>query len=127
MDTSALIDLFKNNVAIIKLLENVEEEVVFNKIVYFELMLGLNPEKKEHQNEEAFYDNFFKNYDSLNLNEDSCKKARDILFKLKKHGKTIEPLDCAIAAIYLSNGVSKIITKNKKHFEQIENIEVVPY
>jgi len=35
--------------------------------------------------------------------------------------------DILIAAIFLSYGENKIITRDKKHFEQIEEIEVMSY
>lgn len=36
-------------------------------------------------------------------------------------------MDTLIAAIALSNGITTIITRNKKHFEQIKELNVVTY
>ena len=54
-------------------------------------------------------------------------QIKEFLLGLKSKGETIEDFDCAIAAILLSNGVNKIITRNKKHFERIKGLTVLKY
>jgi len=127
LDTTALIDFFKNKESIKKLLSNIDEPIVLNQIVYSELILGLNPENPNHKREEEFYDNLFNYFINFNLSFSSCKKAREILFILKKKGKIIEDTDCLIAGILLNNGVNKIITKNVKHFQEINGLKVISY
>lgn len=127
IDTSALIDLFKGDEHLMELLDGMEEEVFVNQISHLEIFLGLNPEDKSHKEEEVFYDRLFSGFECLNIDFNSNKRARDIFWKLKREGALIEGLDCAIAGIYLSNGVNKIITKNKKHFERIKGLKVFSY
>lgn len=54
-------------------------------------------------------------------------QASELFWKLRKKGITLGKFDCTIAAIFLSNGISKIITKNQKHFEDIPGLKVISY
>ena len=56
-----------------------------------------------------------------------AEKAAKIYNALESKGKLIDANDILIAGIMLSNGINKIITKNVKHFENIEVIEIIPY
>lgn len=127
LDTTALIDLFRENKDIKALFSEIDDEVVLNQILYLELMLGLDFENLKHRDEEEFYDSIFNTYNVLNLDFNASKKASRILNELKKSGKVIGLFDCTIAGIYLSNGVNKIITRNKKHLEDIKELEIVEY
>lgn len=125
IDTSTLIDLYKKDEKLQKLLQSIDEEIVLNDLTYLELMAGLDP--KLHKNEETFYDKLYENIKSLQLQRCSSKKARDIIWNLKKQGKTIHVMDATIASICLNNNVTKIITKNKKDFKHIKKITVLDY
>ena len=46
---------------------------------------------------------------------------------LKKKGVTIYPEDLLIAGMMLNFGISKIVTRNKKHFEAIKELKVISY
>ena len=127
LDTSAIIDLFKNNRALIKLLERIEDKVALTQLSYLELMFGLDLEIKSHKLEEEYYDSLFNSYPVLQLNNISCKKAANIFLQLKKTGKMIGQSDCTIAGIFLSNGINKILTGNKKHFDRIKQLKVISY
>ena len=127
LDTSAVIDLFKNNLSLIKVLEKTDDKVALNQMSYLELMFGLNFESISHKSEEEYYDSLFNTYLVLQLDNASCKKTAKIFLQLKKIGETIEQSDCAIAAIFLTNGVDKILTRNAKHFEKIKGIQVISY
>ncbi len=127
LDTSAMIDLFKKDTALIKFLEKTDDKIALNQITYLEIMLGLNLEGESHKSEEEYYDSLFNSYLVFPLNNLSCKKASKIFLQLKKIGKIIEEFDCAIAGIFLTNGVNKILTRNKKHFENIKELEIIEY
>ena len=127
LDTSSIIDLFKKNQSLIKFIEMTEDSIALNQFTYLELMFGLNFEDKSHKREEEYYDFLFNSYTTFPLNNLSCKEAAKILSQLKRIGKIIEQSDCAIAGIFLSNGVDKILTKNKKHFENIKGLKVLSY
>ena len=127
LDTSAIIDLRRGDAHLAALLKDNNEPLVLNHLVYLELMSGIDRENKNHKEEEYYYDSLFNSFQTLSLTFLASKKTSDIIFQLKKKGKTIETFDCVIAGIYLANGVKKIITKNRKHFEAIEGIEVLSY
>ena len=67
VDTSALIDIYKNNPNISKLLESINEPIFLNQMTYLELILGLDLDNKKHKEEEEFYDNLFSSISNLNL------------------------------------------------------------
>lgn len=127
LDTTALIDLFKKKKEIITLLAEIDDEIILSHIVYLELMFGLDLKDIKYKNEEDFYDNIFKSYIVLNLDFKASKKTSKIFRELKESGKTISLSDCSIAGIYLSNNITKIITKNTKHFENIKELKVITY
>ena len=127
LDTSAIIDLFRDDPALIRLLEQIDDTVVLSQISYLELMFGLDFERRNDKTEEEYYDSLFNLYSVLPLDNISCKKAAKISLALKKLGKSIGQFDCAIAGILLANGTNKILTRNKKHFENIKELNVVSY
>lgn len=54
-------------------------------------------------------------------------KAGEISGKLSREGKKIGETDCLIAGVALANGITKIITENKEHFEKIPGLRVRTY
>ena len=127
LDSCAIIDFYRGDLNIKNLIESCEEILVVNNICYLEIINGIDYENSKHKTEEKYYDYFFESLKNLNLDIKSCKKSSEILWDQKKQGKIIEVFDCVIAGIYLSNGVKKIITRNKKHFENIKDLEIVSY
>lgn len=127
LDTSAIIDLFNEDPSLIKLLGGMDDKVALNQISYLELMFGLNFETEINKDEEGYYDSLFSSYTVLSLNNSSSKQAAKISLSLKKIGKTVDKFDCTIAGILLTNGIDKILTRNKKHFENIKGLKVISY
>lgn len=127
LDTTAIIDLFKGNEAISKIVNN-SNELFFTTIInYQEIMFGINPQMNASQEEMLFYDQFFDHIYVITLNKENTKSAADLFWNLKKKGKEIGKSDCMIASILQSNGVQKIITKNVRHFKEIPQLEVISY
>jgi len=127
IDSSALIDLFRGESKIIELLKNLDDEMVTTYINYFEILTGLDLEDKSYQEELEYFKNLFQEVGLLNLSKKSCEASSSIVWDLKKRGKMIGKVDCMIAGILLSNEVSKIITRNVKHFENIKGLKVIKY
>lgn len=127
LDTNAIIDVFKKEPNILKLIKSLNEDLCSSIINYQEIIFGLNPENLKHIVEEGFYDNFFEGIFLFLLDVSSSKKSAKILWNLKKKGKIIDKSDCMIAGILLSKGVDKIITRNKKHFENIKELKIISY
>ena len=127
IDTSALIDFFKGNKSLKNLIDELDGILVLNQISYLELVFGLDFNKPNDKKEEKFYDDLYNSLLNFELDILASKKAAQINNNLIKVGKIIEPFDCAIAGIYLANGVDKIITKNTKHFDKIKGLKVLSY
>ncbi len=127
LDTSALIDLFKNDSKIKSFLENTKDQISTTMVNTFEFYIGLDPENNKHQQEETCYLETLKTLYHFDITIQSCKYASRIFWRLKKQGKIISRFDCLIAAIFIANGVTKILTRNKKHFENIKELEIIEY
>ena len=127
LDTSAIIDIFKGEPKIKLFLESNKEPLAATIMSYLELQFGLNPENPRHLEEEKYYNEFFNSIYNIELNKESCKEASRIFWKLRKEGKAIEQFDCVIASSFIANGVKKILTRNTKHFERINDLTVISY
>ena len=127
LDTSALIDIFKGDERIKKILEVNKEPLVVTSISYLELFFGLDPSNPKHAVEAKYYKEFFKSLYNLELTKEGSEEASKIFWNLRKEGKTIEQFDCLIAALFIINGIKKILTRNKKHFDNIKELSVVSY
>ncbi len=125
LDTTAIIDLFKGDSGIKKFIETNKEPLSSTILNYTELMFGIKG--KNHEEEEEFYDDFFNEIYSFDLTKDASKVAAKIHNHLIKKGKVIGEFDSLIASIFLSNGITKILTRNKKHFERMSSIDVINY
>jgi predicted nucleic acid-binding protein len=127
LDSSAIIDVFKNVPEILALLKSLEEDLCSTITNYQEIAFGLDVENIKHAVEEKFYDNFFEGIFLFDLDKKACKHGSRVYWELVKNGKMIEDSDCVIAGILLSNGINKIITRNAKHFENIKGLKVISY
>ena len=127
LDTSAIIDIFKGEQEIKKFLESNKEPLAATIMSYLELFFGLDFENARHTKEAEYYRDFFNNIYSMDLTKESCERASDILWRLKKDGNVIEKFDCIIAAIFMANGINTILTRNQKHFEKIRGLSVITY
>ncbi|MBU4069862.1 MAG: type II toxin-antitoxin system VapC family toxin [Nanoarchaeota archaeon] len=127
LDTTAIIDIFKNDLKIIKLINSLDKTFASTIINHQEIMFGLDNENLQHLEEEKYYDDFFNNIFVFSLEKPSSKKASKIFWELKKQGESSGRFDCMIAGILLSNGINTIITRNVKHFKKIKNLKVISY
>ena len=127
LDSTAIIDFADGNKDLKRLLDKIKEPLAVNYISYFEIMLGIDWENENYKFEEDFYDNFFSSLSTLALDIPACKESSRIYWRLSKKRFEIGKIDCAIAGIYLSNGINKIITRNVKHFKRIKDVEVIGY
>ena len=127
LDTSAIIDIFKGDEKIKKFLESNKEPLAANVMSYLELFFGLDPSNAKHQEEGKYYEEFFKILHNADLTKGACEEASRIFWNLKREGKTIEQFDCVIAAIFLESGITKILTRNLKHFENIKDLKAITY
>ncbi|MEX0920296.1 MAG: type II toxin-antitoxin system VapC family toxin [Candidatus Pacearchaeota archaeon] len=127
LDTTAIIDFYRGDENLKKLLDSLEGTFATTIVNYQEIFFGINLKDTKHNVEEEYYEDFFDDIIIFDLDRASAKNASEILLELVHKGKIIEKFDCMIAGILLSNGVNKIITKNKKHFKNIKGLKVISY
>ncbi|MDP3916914.1 MAG: PIN domain-containing protein [Nanoarchaeota archaeon] len=127
LDTSAIIDIFRGDEKIKGFFESNKEPLAVTIMSYLELFFGLDFENTKHTKEAQYYRSFFDGLYQMDITGESCEKASHIFWKLKKEGKMIEKFDCIIAAIFMVNGINKILTRNPKHFERIKGLNVMSY
>ncbi|MBI4017273.1 MAG: type II toxin-antitoxin system VapC family toxin [Candidatus Aenigmarchaeota archaeon] len=128
LDSTALIDILEDNPGANTLLEHLKGEAVFTtRINVFEVLVGVYALRQHVEKKLRDAEQLFLRLNILELNEVSAKWAARIQGSLYQQGKPIDDTDCLTAAIALSHGITKIATRNKKHFEQIKQISVETY
>ena len=115
-----------------KMEEKKAEEISYSnlfttEINVFEVFLGIYLRKNISEKEELSAREFFNSMEILSMKKGSGKLAAKILSDLSKKGAIIGQNDCITAAIMLKNQCTQIITKNKKHFSKIKDIEIISY
>lgn len=128
LDSTALIDILEENPGSSGLAHRLSDEAVFTtRINVFEVLVGVYAMGKHTERRCEQAERLFSRLHVLELDEASTKKAAQIQGMLYQKGKPIDDTDCLTAAIALVHGITKVITRNKKHFEQIEEITVESY
>jgi len=120
LDTSILIDYFrKQNKRNSKFYKLKKEKFIFavSIITVYEIYIGAN------ENQKHLWDNMFKRFKIIPLNEKSIYYAVDIYKSLKRRNKLIEVSDIFIAATAKANNL-KFCTNNVKHFDRIEGLAI---
>jgi len=129
VDTTFLIDLFRNDEKAIMVLEELSrsgERIATTVINMAELYKGafLHPKTDEKIDEiEELKDLLI----VLDMRIESAKYYGKIYAELKNKGRLMNDRDILIASIFLSFGVGKIVTRDRKHFCEIEGVEVITY
>lgn len=128
LDTSFVIDLLRKNGKVDKFIEKFDstgEQIYVPSPVIVELISGANlKQNKERETNEI--KSFLATTFVLPLDEQSAIRAGEIEAELEKAGEIIDTEDIMIAAIALQNE-EKLITRNAKHFERIEKLEIEGY
>jgi len=123
LDTTAIIDFLRGSESARHLKNTMfTEQVVTTRISFFEVLVGIFSLKqgfsREMRVEEVI--EFFNKIEILELDEKSAVLSAEILGKLNREGNPIEPNDCLIAGIALSNRIDTIISKNVKDFQGLK-------
>lgn len=132
LDTSACVDYLNGNISLKKIISEQENLVHITSITIYEVSIGL--ERTRRKISEERYKELYKTWmefisgmEIFSLGFKEAEKAAEIYDFLESKGKMIDDNDILIAGIMLSNAIKKIITKNIKHFEIIEGIEIIQY
>ena len=127
LDTTALIDLFKGDKSLKLLMKDLNQGFAITSINCQEIYFGINPKEPKHLLEEEEYNRFFKEIIVFDFDKNSAKESSEIFWNLGARGEHIGKFDCMIAGTLISNSVDTVITKNKKHFENIKGLKVLSY
>lgn len=127
LDTTFVVDLIRGNDNAVSKLKWLEKENVMYGITtptIYELWSGLvSLEKSEKEIQKTGY--LIKEQLIYLLDEESAEEAGKIDGELIKKGQKIDPEDCMIAGIAITNN-QKLLT-NDRHFERIEGLKIEKY
>lgn len=128
LDSTVLIDLLRANVEAQKrIVELRDEGAVFftSSVNMYEVKCGLTNARKTPSNPEAALAAIQSELIMLNLDEEAAGRAAEVHGQLRSIGKPIDGLDYLVAGIAVSNGIEAVLTRNRKHFENIKEIKQV--
>lgn len=127
LETSFLIDIFRDYPPAVKLLDELEETETILQIAsptIMELWLGAL-QSNAPEKEKARIEEFLNSLLVLVLDLRSAKEAAEIEVELIKKGQMIETEDIMIAGIARSHG-EKIVTRDE-HFQRIKGLQLKTY
>ena len=127
-DTSFLIDIMKYDKDAIRKAEEIEKKgnsIAVTSISIFELFIGVSLSIIQDQ-ERNKINRILNGLSIISFDEDSAREAGRIFAQKRKNGTVIEPEDSMIAGI-CSRRNEILITRNIKHFSDIEGLRVESY
>ncbi len=127
-DTSFLIDIMKSDIRVIEKAEEIEKKgitIAVTSISIFELFVGVALSVKKDQ-ERKKINQILNGLSIISFDEDSAREAGKIYAQKRKNGSTIEIEDSMIAGI-CSRRKEILITRNIKHFSDIEGLRIESY
>jgi len=124
LDTNIITYYLKGNK---KILDKVDQEAMNDNIfippfVYFEVkkwLIAVNSKIKLQA-----FEKLFEKYGIDAIEKETLDLSLSIYLKLRQNGVTIDDGDLLIAAYCIQNNYI-LVTNNQKHFEKIDNIQVV--
>ena len=127
IDSDCIIDFLKGKENARKAVEKHETELATSHINVFEIFFGIYNKRNVDEKEVILADNFFNSLGVFPFDNKCGRISAKILSGLMKEGNPINQNDCFIASIMIKNGISSIISNNKKHFSKIKGIKVMTY
>ena len=121
LDTSILIDFYRKkdkSKSVLFQLEKGHHQLAISVITQFEIYKGAKEEKIQ------FWNDFFQRLVILPFNSETALLAATVDNELKKISKQIDLADLFIAATAINANIP-CATLNKKHFERIENLQLI--
>ena len=106
-----------------KIISLPNDELYITIINYTELLYGIYNSDKITQNKEKILP-FLDNFKILQFDKNSSQIFAKLKAKLKKHGNIIADMDLMIASIAIANKAT-LYTNNLKHFNRIEDLDIL--
>lgn len=130
LDTTFIIDLIKGKDEVAELenqLYEKNEQLTTTAPTVVEIIRGLHLKNIARKvNEEEKIEELFSSIEILTLDKESAKEAGKIHANLINKGEDIGLADVMIASICIQNNET-LLTRNKKHFEKIEELKIETY
>ena len=132
LDTNACIDYLNGVNEVRNIISDQEDLVHITAITVYEINIGLERTKRkisEDRYRELYkiWLEFISGMEIFPLSYKEAEKAAGVYDNLESKGQMIDDNDILIVGIMLSNSITKIITRNVKHFEKIKEIEIIQY
>lgn len=128
LDTSFVVDLLRGKKEVEKIkntLDKSSDSIVITSPTVMEIIKGLRIGKPS-KNEGKKIEEFISSIPVLSFDKKSAILAGEIESDLIKKGKLIDIEDIMIAAISIINK-ERLITRNRKHFRRIKDLEIEGY
>ena len=127
-DTSVIVDIMKSNKEAIEKAEEIGKSgstIAVTSISIFELFVGVELSIKKDQ-ERNKITRILNGLSIISFDEDSAREAGRIFAQKRRNGSTIDPEDSMIAGICARRN-EILITRNIKHFKDIEGVKIEAY
>ncbi len=123
LDANIIIAIFRGDKELAKKISDIDPaDIFFTEITLCELFKGAYKSKYKEMSLNLIYD-FTNNYNLLGLTLKSCEIFGSDFNILEKLGKKTQEFDLLTASIAKENDLI-IVTRNKKHFENIPDLKV---
>ncbi len=127
LDSTFLIDFLREDPDAVEIASKISSEsLATSSINIFEVMLGINLDKRKTDAKLKKFNGLISNFDILSFDKEDSFAASEIASSLMKKGQAINDLDFLIAGIMKSHNIIEIITRDK-HFSKIKEIKVITY
>ena len=125
-DSSTVIDYMKGDILIKSHLDKVGFVSIYvTSITLCELFKGAYLSHDIEKNL-SIINNLFDYFDILELDDDAARLYGEKYSELKKIGKLTQDFDLLIASICISHN-KVLVTRNKKHFENIKGLKLIEW
>ncbi len=123
LDTSIIVAIFRDEKGIGNKIKGIgPDRIFFTDITLCELFKGAYKSQKKDESLKLVHD-FMNNFKLLSLTAVSCEIFGKDFVELTKKGKVTQELDLMIASIAKENDLI-VVTRNKKHFENIPDLKI---
>ena len=122
LDSDVVIAHFRGDALIKERLNGLSEELFVTPLVLCELYRGAFLSANAEKNR-LLVEKLLERVDVLNFDVSACEIFGRIYNMLKRSGKLTQESDLMIASICISNNAT-LVTRNKKHFENIKGLKI---
>ncbi len=127
LDTTALIDMLDGEKGALDKIEELRRESVLftSSINLYETLRGIMDLHSGHEKHLKALEAVTANIAVLDIDAEVARKAAGIYKELRGRGKPINEPDYLIAGACTANGIEIIMTRNRRHFENIRGIKTI--